>query len=69
MNEITVDREYVEIYPLNWSEINNDFAQRIFRTKSFDQLKEISFYIHIPFCPIICPFCTFNKILFNERLY
>jgi len=69
MNDFKVDREYVEIYPINWTEINHDFVQKMFRTRSFDKLKEISFYIHIPFCPVICPFCTFNKRLFNKKLY
>ncbi len=28
--------------------------------------EEISLYIHIPFCRTLCPFCCFNRYLFNE---
>jgi coproporphyrinogen III oxidase-like Fe-S oxidoreductase len=34
--------------------------------------EELSLYIHIPFCRKLCPFCCFNRYLFNEdkaRLY
>jgi len=28
--------------------------------------EQISLYIHIPFCRSLCPFCCFNRYLFNE---
>lgn len=28
--------------------------------------KEVSLYIHIPFCKTLCPFCCFNRYLFKE---
>jgi menaquinone C8-methyltransferase len=28
--------------------------------------EELSLYIHIPFCRKLCPFCCFNRYLFNE---
>lgn len=27
---------------------------------------EVSLYIHIPFCRVLCPFCCFNRYLFKE---
>ncbi len=27
-----------------------------------------SVYIHIPFCPSICSYCNFNKLIYNEEL-
>jgi coproporphyrinogen III oxidase-like Fe-S oxidoreductase len=28
----------------------------------------IALYVHIPFCRALCPFCCFNRYLFNEEL-
>lgn len=30
------------------------------------QNKQVSLYIHIPFCRTLCPFCCFNRYLFRE---
>lgn len=32
------------------------------------ELSNIGLYLHIPFCRQICPFCPYNKTLFNEKL-
>lgn len=67
--KIKVDREYVEIYPINWRNINQKMVDKIFSTRSFGFLKEISLYVHIPFCPIICPFCKFNISKYEPLIY
>ena len=28
--------------------------------------EEVSLYVHIPFCRTLCPFCCFNRYLFQE---
>ena len=30
------------------------------------EIKDISLYIHIPFCRTLCPFCCFNRYLYKE---
>jgi coproporphyrinogen III oxidase-like Fe-S oxidoreductase len=30
------------------------------------EIRDISLYIHIPFCRTLCPFCCFNRYLFRE---
>ena len=60
MKSIQVDREYIEIYPINWEIISQNTVNKIFSVRSFDEIRNISLYVHIPFCPIICSFCKFN---------
>lgn len=69
MKNIKVDREYIEIYPVNWRKVNQKMVDRIFSTRSFNFIKEISLYIHIPFCPTICPFCKFNITRWESLIY
>ncbi len=34
----------------------------------FDSIKDgIGLYVHIPFCSSICPYCPYNKILYDKR--
>ncbi|MGE4555048.1 MAG: radical SAM family heme chaperone HemW [Candidatus Paceibacterota bacterium] len=69
MENIKVDREYIEIYPVNWKKITQKMIDKIFSTRSFPFLKEISLYVHIPFCPAICPFCKFNISTYEPLIY
>ncbi len=69
MKNIKVDREYIEIYPVNWQNVNQEMVDKIFSSRSFDFIKEISLYVHIPFCPIICPFCKFNVSKYKPSIY
>jgi len=69
MKNIKVDREYIEIYPVNWQNITQKMVDQIFSTRSFNFIKEISLYVHIPFCPAICPFCKFNIAGYEPLIY
>ena len=69
MKNIKVNREYIEIYPINWQNINQKMVDEIFFSRSFDFIKEISLYVHIPFCPTICPFCKFNVSKYKSSIY
>jgi len=53
-------------YPLN----PNDWAKyKVKEEHPFLTDKELSFYIHIPFCVSICSFCEYTKMLSpNEEL-
>ena len=68
-SDIKVDREYVEAYPLNWEVANQELINKIFNSRSHPEIDEISVYIHNPFCPKICPFCNFNVVEYDSRLY
>jgi len=39
MKNIKVDREYIEIYPVNWRNINKEMVDQMFSTRSFDFIK------------------------------
>ena len=69
MPKIPVEREFVETYPVNWKTLTQDNITKIFSTRSFEKLKEISLYIHMPFCPFVCDFCYFGKRAFKKSLY
>lgn len=47
-------------YPLS----PDDWRQyRVNHSLSFDDDKELSFYIHIPFCKHLCSFCEYTRML------
>ena len=53
------DIEYIREYPSKVSAITGD---EIF------EKKEITVYIHIPFCKSLCKYCPFTKYAFDENL-
>ena len=69
MKSIKVDREYIEIYPINWQFLSQKTVNEIFSSRSFEGIREISLYVHIPFCPTICPFCKFNIAKYDFLIY
>ncbi|HLG60394.1 MAG TPA: radical SAM family heme chaperone HemW [Ktedonosporobacter sp.] len=64
-----IEREYIEIYPVKWEPLGSVDIARIMKTQSYRGLREITLYLHIPFCPEICSFCSFNKRAFREDIY
>jgi len=69
MKNTKVDREYIEIYPVNWQNMGQKMVDEIFSSRSFDSITEISLYVHIPFCPTICSFCKFNTSKYELSIY
>jgi len=64
-----IDREYVEIYPVNWHDLDSSDVQAILSTRSHPALLGISIFIYVPFCPQICGFCQFYKTTYDEQAY
>ncbi len=47
-------------------ELSENFDDRALRAAEASPDDRISLYIHIPFCRTLCPFCCFNRYLFDE---
>ena len=47
--------------------LNNTFKESVMRGEGRGK-DGLALYIHIPFCRALCPFCCFNRYLFNEDL-
>lgn len=48
--------------------LNNSIpSEEVLRAK-FEQINELGIYLHIPFCRQICPYCPYNKVLYNHDL-
>ena len=52
-------RKFRRLHPIDDSLVN---AERLGKGEA------ISLYVHIPFCHSLCPFCCFNRYLFQEDL-
>ncbi len=37
-----------------------------FRLPAADPLKRYLLYVHVPFCPVLCPFCSFHRVELRE---
>jgi coproporphyrinogen III oxidase-like Fe-S oxidoreductase len=47
--------------------LNNVYDESIMKEEGRGK-EGIALYVHIPFCRALCPFCCFNRYLFNEEL-
>lgn len=59
-NKRKIDPQWNTSYPLSPSDWD---AYRVNGKLSFDNEKELSLYIHIPFCKQICSFCEYTKMI------
>ncbi len=48
--------------------LNRNIPTREELQYKFHEIDQIGFYLHIPFCEQICPYCPYNKELYNPDL-
>jgi coproporphyrinogen III oxidase-like Fe-S oxidoreductase len=48
--------------------LNNTFEESAIKGEGRGKEGGIALYVHIPFCRALCPFCCFNRYLFQEDL-
>jgi coproporphyrinogen III oxidase-like Fe-S oxidoreductase len=48
--------------------LNNAYDESVAPGEGTDKEGGIALYVHIPFCRALCPFCCFNRYLFQEDL-
>lgn len=58
-----IDREYITFYPCDNQYLSGDEIL----AEKWEIKKDIHFYVHIPFCKYLCPFCFFNKYPFEAN--
>ncbi len=46
--------------------LNNNIPTRSSLEYKFQDIDELGIYLHIPFCNQICPYCPYNKEIYNE---
>lgn len=46
---------------------NTTLSEADLKTK-FEKINELGIYLHIPFCRQICPYCPYNKVLYDQDL-
>ena len=45
------------------------FKMLPFVPSSPENLKRVGLYLHVPFCKNLCPFCPYNRVEYDERLF
>ena len=47
---------------------NQNFTFTPYEEKPLPQLKNYNLYIHIPFCKTLCPYCPYNRTMYDKNL-